>query len=186
MKLDKTAVYTRKSNILYKDDVAIVKFHSTFIDLEEMTEQMVSYMERFIEMNPEWCEILYDGHIIIVDDPLESVDPSKVKKYIENTVLPRQSKSLARDIFLAHNVPVVRLDEDQEIGDEPLKGTISIEDPIVETHLDEESHDPNSSRLDQVRFWIEKGLTTSSSIAEKIGGHPSYVSRLIKQVKDEK
>ena len=46
-----------------------------------------------------------------------------------------------------------------------------------------ESHDPNSSRLEQVRFWLSKGVTSPSIIASTLGTNAGYVSRLIKEIK---
>lgn len=182
MKLDRAATYKRISNILYKDDVAVVKFHSTFIDLSIMTEQMIIYMERFMEVNPGWYEILENG--IITDDPThnDSETAKSVLEHYSQVILPKNS---------VETVGVkVTLDKDfEESGkfqaDITIDKLLVAHDTPIRLDGDQESHDPNSSRLEQVKFWLNKGLTTSSQIAEKIGGNPSYYSRLIKQAKEQ-
>lgn len=190
--LDRSASYKRINNVLFKDNVAIVKLHSAFTDIEELTEEQVQYMERFIHENAEWREILYDGHIVIVDDPIENPCLQMKDRGVVTTIKPShppyelisgQSSSGVHPVFAQH---YSRGSETQEECTERLLTAHTIAVERLDRDVSDESHDPNSSRLDQVRFWIEKGLTTSASIAEKIGGHPSYVSRLIKQVKDEK
>lgn len=166
IKLDKKRSYKLIDNLLYKDNVAVVQFYSTFTDIQQMDEQQVQYIQRFIEENVGWYKELYDdGSVIILDDPtVNDKDTESVIEYYKQEIpIPRLIEGAIEEIIISYNIPVIRLDRD----------------------VSDESHDPNSSRLDQVRFWMEKGLTTSSSIAEKIGGHPSYVSRLIKQVKEE-
>lgn len=172
MKLDLTATYKRINNILYQNDVAIVKFHSTFIDLEEMTEQHIKYMERFIEMNVGWYEILQGEDKVIA--PVTDVVINAIE-YIDQEIIADVQCQLTTPIE-AINVSIDLNENFNTTGSFNLNLQTSTE----------QSHDPNSSRLDQVRFWLQKGITTSAAIAEKIGGHPSYVSRLIKQAKEQK
>ena len=42
----------------------------------------------------------------------------------------------------------------------------------------------NVGRLDQVRELYNEGITSASEIAKQIGANPSYVHRLLKQIKD--
>ena len=51
----------------------------------------------------------------------------------------------------------------------------------ITVNLDEEI-DPTWSRLKQVSYLMEKGETSSSKIAEKLGTNPSYVHRLMKPI----
>jgi hypothetical protein len=57
--------------------------------------------------------------------------------------------------------------------------------PADDLSSDSESHNPNSPRIDQVRFYMQKGGDKASIIASKIDAHPSYVQRLIKQINNE-
>lgn len=50
----------------------------------------------------------------------------------------------------------------------------------------DESHDPSVSRLEQVRFYVDKGIATTAAIARLIDANPSYVYRLVKQIQDER
>lgn len=62
---------------------------------------------------------------------------------------------------------------------------VIVEKEIVVSKSQEgvESFDPTWSRKRQVQFYLDRGIEKSSEIAEKIGANPSYVQRLIKEIK---
>lgn len=60
---------------------------------------------------------------------------------------------------------------------------IDFEQPVPEwSELD---FNPQWSRQQQVQFYLERGYTSASSIAQKIDANPTYVQRLIKQLQNE-
>jgi len=50
----------------------------------------------------------------------------------------------------------------------------------------EEAHNPTANRLEQVKFYVNKGIISSVTIAKLIDANPSYVYRLVKQAQEEK
>lgn len=168
MKLDLTQTYKRIDNILYCNDIAIVKFtYSKFPDFDLLSEQGVKYMQSYIDTwkNHNYFEVLPGW--MVADDVQEELDfmnlevPQHLQQIIDRV------KQGAEAIYKASTIPIV----DFEIKSSTTFGV--------------ESHDPNSSRLDQVRYWFSRGVTSPSIIASTIDANPSYVQRLLKQVKDE-
>lgn len=168
MKLDLTQTYKRIDNILYCNDIAIVKFtHSKFPDFNPLGEQGVKYIQSYIDMwkDHNYFEVLPGW--MVADDTQEELDlmnlevPQHLQQIIDGV------KQGAEAIHKALMIPIT----DFEIKSSTTFGV--------------ESHDPNSSRLDQVRYWFSRGVTSPSIIASTIDANPSYVQRLLKQVKDE-
>lgn len=61
-------VYKRVDNILYANDLPIIKFtHSKFPDFDPLSQQGVKYMQSYIDMWPQHYEIC-EGWIV-ADDP---------------------------------------------------------------------------------------------------------------------
>lgn len=159
MKLNFDSTYKRVANTLYCDDIAIYRFKQNFIDLQDLTEMQIKYMEDYINENPTLCEVV-PGWLVIDDvgDREFNLQENceKIDKWI-NQIHETESVSIGEETV---HIPIYSLDES-------------------------DTHDPNDSRVDQVKFWFNKGLSSASEIAKKIEANPSYVQRLLKQVKDE-
>lgn len=57
MVLDIEKSYIRKNNVLYEEGIPIIKFtFSRFIDVENMRIAGIKYMQRYIELYPNYCE----------------------------------------------------------------------------------------------------------------------------------
>lgn len=48
--------YSRKSNIIYENGIAILSIKINFIDVEKFTDTIIDYTNRSIEMFPELYE----------------------------------------------------------------------------------------------------------------------------------
>lgn len=150
MKLNLAQTYKRIDNILYCEDIAIVKFiKDQFPDFDSLTLQGIRYMQKYIDMYPQYCEVL-EGWIVSDD-------------IIEHT-----------NFHLQDNCERI---ENQIVREQQIQSI---------TTFGVEGHDPNSSRLEQVRYCFSKGVTSASIIASTIDANPSYVQRLLKQIQNEK
>jgi len=54
--LDLTKTYSRKSDIIYENSIPIIRLKQKFIDIETMSENAISYMNRYFEMFPDLFE----------------------------------------------------------------------------------------------------------------------------------
>lgn len=194
MKYNPNSVYKRIDNVLYQDDVAIYNLHSTFPDWNPLTEQGAKYMERFIEMNPTWVEMIAVNCIVIDDPKVEIAVDEKAYTTFIAADLKQSPPNVVGQIFTnksyegMSDTTIVRKDIE---GNFHLKENCErVEKQITRdiestTTFGVESHDPNSSRLDQVRYWMSRGATSPSIIASTIRANASYVQRLVSQIKQE-
>jgi hypothetical protein len=156
MKLNFTQIYKRIDNILYCDDIAIIKFtHSKFPNFDPLSEQGVKYMQSYINMWPQHFEIL-EGWITTDDVEEEIIDIEKCRTSIEYFV------------------------------EKVVKGpqVIPFHHTITSQWI-ENDFNPQWSRQQQVQFYLERGYTSASAIAQKINANPSYIQRLLKQLQNE-
>lgn len=163
MKYNPTSVYKRIDNVLYQDDAAIYKLHSTFPDWNPLTEQGAKYMERFIEMNPTWVEYLLNP----------------CKKVEVRDEMPRCRTIIVERITLPEPDANGEVDYSKSTS-EMVKATISVV-PIYEANKVEST----LSRLDQVKACMDRGVTSPSAIAKEIVANVSYVQRLVSQIKQQ-
>lgn len=56
--LNPNNTYSRKSNIIYENDVPIIILKHNFIDIEKLSETVINYMNRFMVMFPDLFEII--------------------------------------------------------------------------------------------------------------------------------
>ena len=69
----------------------------------------------------------------------------------------------------------------------PSPKTIAkVNSKTVPKTVKKKSDESNISRADQIAALMEKGITSAKEIAESIGAHPSYVSALLKKMKNAK
>jgi hypothetical protein len=169
MKYNPNSVYKRVDNVLYQDDIAIYKLHSTFPDWNPLTEQGAKYMERFIEMNPTWVEYLLNP----------------CKKIEVRDEMPQCRTIMVEQITLPEPDANGEVDYSKSTS-KVVKATISVV-PIYEVKLNVEqiTSDATLSRLDQVKACMSRGVTSPSAIAKEIGANASYVQRLVSQIKQK-
>lgn len=48
--------YSRKTNIIYQNDVPIIQLKQKFIDVEKLSPTGINYMNKYMEMFPELFE----------------------------------------------------------------------------------------------------------------------------------
>ena len=53
--------YSRKGNIIYENKTPIVLLHQEFIDIPKLSESVINYMNRYLEMFPEHFETIKDN-----------------------------------------------------------------------------------------------------------------------------
>ncbi len=63
MMMTKTNQYKRIANVIYENDVPIIKLKQNFIDVELMNETTVDYMNRYFKMNPTLFETLKNENV---------------------------------------------------------------------------------------------------------------------------
>ena len=182
MKYNPTSVYKRIDNVLYQDDVAIYKLHSTFPDWNPLTEQGAKYMERFIEMNPKWVEDL--GNPCKKIEVRDEMPGCRTLGTIHETIESESEMFLPRTIMV-EQITLPEPDANGEVDyskstSKMVKATISVV-PIYQAA----SSDPTLSRLDQVKACMDRGVTSPSAIAKEIGANASYVQRLVSQIKQK-
>ena len=51
--LNQANTYSRKSNVIYENGIAIIKLKQNFIDIENLSETVISYTNRYMEMFPD-------------------------------------------------------------------------------------------------------------------------------------
>ena len=60
MQLNAENIYSRKENVLYENEVGILKFKQNFINLENLNSNAISYMQSYIEMFPDLVELIQE------------------------------------------------------------------------------------------------------------------------------
>ena len=60
MQLNAENIYSRKENVLYENEVGILKFKQNFINLENLNANAISYMQSYIEMFPDLVELIQE------------------------------------------------------------------------------------------------------------------------------
>lgn len=180
MKLDLTQTYKRIDNILYCNDIAIVKFtHSKFPDFDPLSEQGVKYMQSYIDTwkDHNYFEIL-PGWMVADDVQEELIDVEKcrtsVEYFVEKVVIPFNE---IRPKSSQNTSGSLKFHED-------LSKSMT-QSSEIESKWSESDFNPQWSRKQQVEFWVDRGHTSANTIAQIINANPSYVQRLLKQVKDE-
>ncbi|MFV5697765.1 hypothetical protein ACM55H_05300 [Flavobacterium sp. ZT3R17] len=56
--LNPNNTYSRKSNVIYENDIPIIILKHNFIDIEKLSETVINYMNRFMVMFPDLFEII--------------------------------------------------------------------------------------------------------------------------------
>ena len=62
---------------------------------------------------------------------------------------------------------------------------VEVVEEVSQQDTDISSFNPTWSRKQQVKFYLNRGVEKVSEIAEKIGANPSYVQRLVKEIKSK-
>lgn len=62
---------------------------------------------------------------------------------------------------------------------------VEVVEEVNQQDTDISSFNPTWSRKQQVKFYLDRGVEKVSEIAEKIGANPSYVQRLVKEIKSK-
>jgi len=56
--LNPNNTYSRKSNVIYENGIPIIILKHNFIDIENLSETVISYTNRYMEMFPDLFEII--------------------------------------------------------------------------------------------------------------------------------
>ena len=72
----------------------------------------------------------------------------------------------------------------QEVVEKEEK-EVEVVEEVNQQDTDISSFNPTWSRKQQVKFYLDRGVDKVSEIAEKIGANPSYVQRLVKEIKSK-
>ena len=56
--LNPNNTYSRKSNVIYENGIPIIKLKQNFIDIENLSETVISYTNRYMEMFPDLFEMI--------------------------------------------------------------------------------------------------------------------------------
>lgn len=52
--------YSRKANIIYENDIPIISLKQKFIDIENLTETAINYMNKYMELSPDLYEVIVE------------------------------------------------------------------------------------------------------------------------------
>lgn len=155
MKLIQDRKYSRVNSVLLENGVEILRFLETFpVNIEQFSEDNIKYHEKYITANPDLVEWLIEE-----EDQYEYYKDEIEAEKRQYEEMKKSSKIHLEEKFKAK--------EQKET--------------IDQTQVD--SFDPTWSRKEQVKFYLDRGVESSKEIAEKIGTNPSYVQRLIKEIK---
>jgi len=56
--LNPNNTYSRKSNVIYENGIPIIKLKQNFIDIEKLSETVINYTNRYMEMFPDLFEMI--------------------------------------------------------------------------------------------------------------------------------
>lgn len=163
MKFDRDKRYARINSILQEDGIDILKFKQEFaVEIATLSEDDMKYHEKYISAN-------YD----LIDWMISEEEQKKFKV--------KKEPFKAVPVFVNEKLLSVELVESVSIGEE----VVHILTKDFEEDDQERGPDPSLSRKEQVRYWIEKGVTSTAIIADSLGANPSYVARLKKEIENE-
>lgn len=186
MKLNPHKKYSRINSTLIENGVEILKFLQEFpVNIEEFNQSNIAYHEKYISSNPGLVEWLIEE-----EDMLDyySEDIKDKKDTLGRTAM--QHVSEVDDEEMQALMGDLTEDAASEIPSSTSETSIATKDdktaeiPLV-TEMQEVRPDPTLSRKEQVRWYIDHGDKSPSSIAKKLGTNASYVQRLKKEIENE-
>lgn len=164
MKLNSNATYSRANSVLLENGVEILKFTQEFpVNIEKLGAKAIEYHEKYITANPALVEWTIEE-----DEQLE---------YFQDEI---QDDKIGRKRNITHVDPMI----DPAEGDVSEAPKSKFEEAIASV-AEEEKPSADLSRKEQVRWYIQKGVTSPSKIAEKLNTNASYVQRLKKEIEIE-
>lgn len=174
MKLNPHKKYSRINSTLIENGVEILRFLQEFpVNIEEFSQSNITYHEKYISSNPglvEWLieeEDMLDYYSEDIKDKKDTLSRAAMQHVSE--IDDEEMQALMSDLTedTASEIPS------------------STSETSLATEMQEVRPDPTLSRKEQVRWYIDHGDKSPSSIAKKLGTNASYVQRLKKEIENE-
>lgn len=180
MKLNPNATYSRANSVLLENGVEILKFTQEFpVNIEKLGAKAIEYHEKYITANPTLVEWLIE-------------EEEQFEYFAEEIHADRHNRVFKVDPVEPTEDPYKMADAIEEAKPHVIiKGTANSRDAVYIP--DEGKHGivrddippPGISRKEEVRWYMNNGDKSPSSIAKKLGTNASYVQRLKKEIENE-
>lgn len=118
-----------------------------------------------------------------------SMVKAEKKGYFQEGVTPEELREAAHTIYPGdgdHKSGIRKqIPKKKKVEDVPAtESAVIVPVGKGESKIEEVSDYENMSRKEQVKYWMDKGMTSTKQIADHMGANPSYVQRLKKQLQD--
>lgn len=182
MKLNPNATYSRIGSVLLENGVEILKFVQEFpVNIDKLGDLAVEYHNKYISANPTLVEWL------IEEEEQFEYFAEEIHADRHNKVIQVESVDPTEDPFEAANAIEEAAPHIVIKGTANGRDAIHVPEKVVEYPTPPEEGLPGStlSRKEQVRWHMNNGDKSPSSIAKKLGTNASYVQRLKKEIENE-